>query len=93
GKIFWEVKSAEGDMENRAFLLFSVTYTGRGFSANALKHAVEQFYMDDGSRHANAHYGIGLFMADLTAKQHGGQLFLENSPETGGARVTMKIPC
>lgn len=93
GKIFWEVKSAEGDMENRAFLLFSVTDTGRGFSANALKHAVEQFYMDDGSRHANAHYGIGLFMADLTAKQHGGQLFLENSPETGGARVTMKIPC
>ena len=93
GKIFWEVKSVAGDMENRAFLLFSITDTGKGFSANALKHAVEQFYMDDGSRHANAHYGIGLFMADLAAKQHGGQLFLENFPETGGARVTMEIPC
>lgn len=79
-------------MENEVFLLFSITDTGKGFSADALKYAAGQFYMEDRSRHTNAHYGIGLFMADLAAKQHGGQLLLENSSKTGGARVTMKIP-
>lgn len=97
GRIFWEVRSAEemggmADMEDDDFLLFSIADTGKGFSADALKYAAGQFYMDDRSRHANAHYGIGLFMADLAAKQHGGQLLLENSSKTGGARVTMKIP-
>jgi len=31
-------------------------------------------------------------MTDLVMKQHNGQLILENSPETGGVKVTMKIP-
>lgn len=75
------------------FLLFSITDTGKGFSEDALKYGTEQFYMGDLSRHADSHYGIGLFMADLAAKQHGGQLLLENSPETGGGRATMKILC
>lgn len=97
GRIFWKVRSAEeagnmADMRDEVFLLFSITDTGRGFSADGLKHAAEQFYMDDRSRHADDHYGIGLFMADLAAQQHGGQLFLENSPEMGGASVTIKIP-
>lgn len=97
GRIYWEVSSAEEmgsmtGMENEVFLLFSITDTGKGFSADALKYAAGQFYMEDRSRHTNAHYGIGLFMADLAAKQHGGQLLLENSSKTGGARVTMKIP-
>ena len=30
---------------------------------------------------------------DSIMEQHNGQLILENSKETGGAKVTMKLPC
>ena len=58
----------------------------------ALQHATEQFYMDDRSRSPKSHFGIGLFMADLVMRQHEGQLILDNSKETSGAKVVMKIP-
>ena len=48
--------------------------------------------MDDRSRSSKSHFGIGLFMADLVVRQHEGQLILDNSKETGGAKVVMKIP-
>lgn len=93
GTIFWEAGSVPEGTGDKDVLIFSISDMGKGFSADALKHAVEQFYMEDRSRHSKSHYGIGLFMADLAAKQHGGILLLENSSETGGARVIMKIPC
>lgn len=87
GTIFFEVN------EENNCIVFSVIDTGTGFSAEALEHATEQFYMGDKSRTSKSHFGIGLFMTDLVMKQHHGQLILENSPKTGGAKVTMKIPC
>lgn len=93
GTIFWEAGSVPEGTGDKGVLIFSISDTGKGFSADALKHAAEQFYMEDRSRHSKSHYGIGLFMADLAAKQHGGMLLLENSSETGGAKVIMKIPC
>ena len=86
GTIIFEV-SEEND-----YIVFSVSDTGIGFSAEALQHATEQFYMDDRSRNSKSHFGIGLFMADLVMRQHEGQLILDNSEETGGAKVVMKIP-
>lgn len=85
GTIFFEVN------EENNYIVFSVSDTGNGFSAEALKHATEQFYMNDRSRNSKSHFGIGLYMADLVIKQHNGQLILENSQKTGGAKVTMKI--
>ena len=79
--------------EENGCIVFSVSDTGSGFSVEALQHATEQFYMDDRSRGSKAHFGIGLFMAVLVMRQHEGQLILDNSKETGGAKVVMKIPC
>ena len=87
GTIIFEV-SEEND-----YIEISVSDTGSGFSAEALQHATEQFYMDDRSRNSKFHFGIGLFMADLVMRQHEGQLILDNSEKTGGAKVVMKIPC
>ena len=42
---------------------------GSGFSPEALKHATEQFYMDEQSRHSKSHYGIGLYVADSCNKE------------------------
>ncbi len=72
-------------------LSFTVTDNGSGFSGEALKHAAEQFFTGDKSRGRDGHFGIGLYMVKLVAEQHGGQLLFENSKETGGARVCMKI--
>lgn len=74
-------------------LAFMVSDTGCGFSQKALRHGKEQFYMDDGSRTAaRAHYGMGLYIVDTIVRLHNGTLALDNSPETGGACVTIRIP-
>ena len=66
--------------------------SGNGFSPDALKNAANQFYMSDKSRTSKTHYGMGLFIAKSIAVQHSGTLLIENSPETGGGKVTIKIP-
>lgn len=76
-----------------SYVQFTITDTGNGFSAEALTRATEQFYMSHHSRSSKSHYGIGLYAAKLIINQHGGQLILENSMETGGARVIVRIPC
>lgn len=73
-------------------LQFCVADSGSGFSADALKNAAQQFYMGDKSRSSKAHYGMGLFIANSIAEQHKGTLIIENSLETGGGMVTLRIP-
>ncbi len=86
GTIFFEVQEKENE------ILFSITDMGNGFTPEALKRATEQFYMGDQSRNAKSHYGIGLYVANSIATQHGGQLILRNSEKTGGAQVFISIP-
>lgn len=69
-----------------------ISDTGSGFSAEALKHGTEQFFMDDDSRNSKSHYGIGLYVAASVVQKHGGRLVLENSSQNGGAKVTLEIP-
>ena len=71
---------------------FVITDEGRGFTAQALKHATDQFFMDDLSRSSKSHYGIGLYMTASIVQKHGGKIILENVTENGGARVTIQIP-
>ena len=72
-------------------LQITVTDDGKGFSEDALRHAKEQFYMEDQSRTDHMHYGMGLYIASCIAKQHGGKISLENSTETDGAIVTISV--
>ncbi|MCM3381531.1 two-component sensor histidine kinase [Shouchella clausii] len=70
---------------------FTVTDTGKGFSAEALKRATELFFMEEKSRHTNNHYGIGLTFASNVAKLHNGSLSIENAA-SGGGSVYVAIP-
>lgn len=79
--------------EENNSLLFTIADTGSGFSLEALKHGTEQFFMDDSGRTSKTHFGIGLYAANSIIQKHGGQLILDNLIETGGAIVTIKIPC
>jgi signal transduction histidine kinase len=78
------------NQENR--IQFCSIDSGKGFSSDALKNAANQFYMSDRSRTSKTHYGMGLFIAKSIAVQHSGTLLIENSPETGGGKVTIQIP-
>lgn len=77
--------------EDKEYLLISISDNGEGFSAEALKHAKEQFYMGNGSRNSKSHYGMGLYIAESVMKQHGGQLILENVSGAHGANVICKF--
>ena len=72
-------------------LVFTVEDSGSGFTPEALAHGTEQFFMDDSSRTGGSHYGIGLFFAKKVAEEHGGQIILANSKETGGGKVEISF--
>ena len=74
------------------YLNICITDCGCGFSQEALDHAKERFYMADQSRSSKLHYGMGLYIVDSIIKQHKGKLLLDNSTETKGAKVTIKLP-
>ncbi|MCH5345197.1 MAG: hypothetical protein J1E64_14280 [Acetatifactor sp.] len=61
-------------MGTKQELSFLITDTGKGFSDELLKHATEQFFMDDDSRNSKTHYGIGLYVAASIAKKHNGRI-------------------
>lgn len=72
---------------------------GPGFSPAALEHGCERFLRDDASRTgaaSSAHYGIGLFTAAETARDHDGSLELSNRVSAdgspAGARVVVRLP-
>lgn len=71
---------------------FCIIDSGKGFSCEDSKFATKQFYMGDSSRTSKTHWGMGLYIADSIVKQHNGILTVENSPQTGGGQVTIKIP-
>ncbi len=86
GKIFISACSTDREIE------ISITDSGRGFSREALEGATQKFFQDDRARTKNAHYGMGMYIAQRIVKQHGGCLTLQNSEETGGAMVTIRLP-
>ena len=87
GEVIFEIEEHSNELS------FLITDTGKGFSDEALKHATEQFFMEDDSRTSKSHYGIGLYVAASIAQKHNGKIILENSAVVGGAKVTIQIPC
>jgi signal transduction histidine kinase len=79
-------------MTDKSSAIISVIDSGCGFSQNALKHGMEQFFMDDSSRGRKNHYGLGLYIVASIVKQHNGTMQLENDELTGGARISIYIP-
>ena len=65
---------------------------GPGFSDEALSHAQDRFWRGEASRSRDTGgSGLGLAVARAIVEAHGGTLELSNL-ETGGARVSMRLP-
>ena len=60
-------------------LLFSISNTGKGISANDLPYVFERFYKSDKSRSANKNStGLGLYLAKTIIKKHGGSISVKS---------------
>ncbi len=70
--------------ENTPYLQILVEDAGPGFTKEALKHAMDLFYTENGNRNPEGHSGIGLAYSKKVALLHGGRLVLSNSDEGHG---------
>jgi two-component system C4-dicarboxylate transport sensor histidine kinase DctB len=71
--------------------LVAVRDHGRGFTAEALEHALEPGFTTKIERGYQRGLGLGLFVASHVLDRHGGALRLSNLPE-GGALVQAWLP-
>ena len=87
GPVELDIGVEEGD------LLLRVSDHGPGLSEDQARHLGEPFYRSDPSRarHTGG-TGLGLYLATLVAKAHGGTLTLLN-PGEPGARFECRVPC
>lgn len=83
------VKFSVKQVGNR--ICFTVVDDGPGFTKEGLESAAEQFFRQDKSRNARGHYGMGLYIVKTFVEQMGGELWISNSRETGGAHVEIRI--
>ncbi len=69
------------------------TDSGGGVTGEAIQHATEPFFADDGSRSARPRDGIGLSVAASVVQNHHGRPILERAESTGGAMIGIQLPC
>lgn len=86
GTISWKAEWIAHELE------MSITDTGTGFPAHLLDSVFDKFVQGDASRSQyQGHAGLGLYMAKLIMRKHGGGIQAANTPE-GGARITLSFP-
>ncbi|WP_260612384.1 sensor histidine kinase [Paenibacillus popilliae] len=86
GTITWKAEWKAHELE------MSITDTGTGFPAHMLDSVFDKFVQGDASRSQyQGHAGLGLYMAKLIMRKHGGGIQAANTPE-GGARITLSFP-
>jgi len=83
--------SVSVEFEERGAIL-RVRDQGEGISAEHLARVQEPFYRVDSARQRNTGgFGLGLYLCNLIAEAHGGQLYIDS--EVGkGTCVTLRLP-
>jgi two-component system OmpR family sensor kinase len=72
--------------------VIAVEDSGPGLDDETLEHAFERFWRRDNSRsRGTGGSGLGLALVDAIARNHGGEITVENRPQ-GGARFTLRLP-
>ena len=76
--------------DNTAIIV--VEDSGPGLDDETLDHAFERFWRRDSSRsRGTGGSGLGLAIVDAIARDHGGEITVENRAQ-GGARFTLRLP-
>jgi signal transduction histidine kinase len=76
------------DSEN--YFIFEISDRGKGFSAESLKRAAQEFFSEDASR-KNQHYGLGLSFVKKVVEMHDGILKIENRSDGQGAKISFSL--
>ena len=85
GVIIWKIKNIGDD------IIFEISDNGPGFSsANTTKVFQKYFRETPAVSSSTSNHGLGLFIAQTIAKEHGGEILAKNK-EGGGASVTIII--
>jgi signal transduction histidine kinase len=92
GRVRVDVRTlVEGDADRR-LVEVAVTDEGPGIPPDERDRVIEPFYQIDGSvTRAYGGAGLGLAVAERTARLHQGRLVITGAPD-GGARVALRIP-
>lgn len=76
--------------EQAGHYFISITDDGPGLPINA-DALIEPFKQGEGDKLASG-YGLGLYIVHRIASWHSGSINLANSPQTGGAKITIRWP-
>jgi len=91
GKV--EIKlSTRKDSDGEKFVVITVDDDGPGIPKDRRDDMFKPFARMDESRSKDGGVGLGLSIVQEIIYQHGGEVFLEDSPSLGGLRVRTEIP-
>ena len=74
------------------FIKISIKDNGIGMTKNQLKHAFEEFYKADTSRHDFESSGLGLSICKKIVERHNGKIWMESAGLGKGATVFFTLP-
>lgn len=86
GLIILDAKKEQG------FIKISIKDNGIGMKKNQLKHAFEEFYKADTSRHDFESSGLGLSICKKIVERHNGKIWMESEGLGKGATVFFALP-
>ena len=70
----------------------SITDTGMGMTKKQIKHAFEEFYKADQSRHDFDSSGLGLTISKKIVERHNGKIWMESIGPGNGTTVFFTLP-
>ncbi len=74
------------------FVKISIKDNGFGMTKNQLKHAFEEFYKADTSRHDFESSGLGLSISKKIVDRHSGKIWMESEGLGKGSTVYFELP-
>ena len=73
-------------------VVIAVSDTGAGMTQEELRHAFEEFYKADQSRHERRSPGLGLSICKRIVESHGGRIWLESDGPAKGTTAHVALP-
>ena len=86
GKIIFEAE------QDKNYAKISIKDTGQGMTKQQIKHAFEEFYKADQSRHDFQSSGLGLTISKRIVEKHNGKIWMESIGPGKGTTVFFILP-
>ena len=78
--------------KEKDYAKISIRDTGMGMTKHQIKHAFEEFYKADQSRHDFHSSGLGLTISKKIVEKHNGKIWIESPGSNKGATVFFTLP-